>query len=164
MPRQEAGNWKPYNTKFITSNITSVFKNRDIHKLSKAAYQFISLHMGFIAHCNLYGFRDSYQDLEDFAKKLQTSEYSESDHEHNMKWADKREGGSFDDQGGHAYNVSIAETIRGIVAVARKYYPGKGSMAMFYADFTPTTPRSAIKRNSRPRTQKSPGISLGGTR
>ena len=131
MPRQEAGKWKPYNVKFIVSNVTSVFKNRDIAKLSKAAYLFITLHMGFIAHYSLAGFQDSYQDLEDFAKKLQTSEYGR-EYDYNLREADRREQDSnFDRSYGPAYNKSVAETIRGIVAVAKKYYPGQGTASMF---------------------------------
>ncbi|GAI91304.1 unnamed protein product, partial [marine sediment metagenome] len=57
----------------------------DIGKLTKATYQFITLHMGFIAHYSLYGFMDRYADLDELRLNLQTSEYSR-DPDYNLRW------------------------------------------------------------------------------
>jgi len=164
MARYEAGKWPAYNVKAIVGNVERVFKNRDIRKLNNPTYEFITLHMGFIAHYSLYGFQDSYQDLEHFAKNLQTSEYSR-DHEYNLRHVARREtDADFDRWYGPAYNKSIAEAIRGIVAIARKYYPGtRGTMPMFsggeilggYAEPI-TAPRPKAKRKKTERTGGQP--------
>lgn len=118
---QERGNWKPYNVSAIVRNVEQVFKFQDIRKLHKPAYEFITLHMGFIAHYDLYGFQDVYQDLRDFAVKLQTGEHYGS-RDANLYEAKRIETDSdFREWYGEAYNKSKAETIRGIVAIARKY-------------------------------------------
>ena len=169
MARYEAGKWPPYNVKAILNNVNLVFKKRDINKLNGPTYNFIIQHMGFIAHYSLYGFRDSYQDLEHFARNLQTSEYS-SDHEYNLREATRREtDGFFGREYGDAYNKSIAEAIRGIVAIARKYYPGtRGTMPMFYpgegrGGFVEplTAPRPKKKRS---RAQRKPSSGVRGVR
>jgi len=133
MPQQEKGKWPPYNVRAIVNNVALVFKNRDISKLNNTAYKFISLHMGFIAHYDLYGFRSTYEDLEEFARNLQTSEgYGSGDYDYNLQQADRQETDrQFNEWYGPAYNKSIAETIRGVVAVARKYYPGRGTASLF---------------------------------
>ena len=65
---------KPLNVKYINSNIKSVFEKKNIGLLTKATYNHIHLHMGFIAHYNLEGFKCTYENLEQFAHKLLTSE------------------------------------------------------------------------------------------
>lgn len=170
MAQQEAGKWKPYNVKAIVNNVALVFKNRNINKLNNPAYNFIIQHMGFIAHYSLQGFQDSYADLEDFARKLQTSEYSD-DHGYNLREADRRErDGDFQKWYGPVYNKSVAEAIRGIVEVARKYYPGtRGTMPMFdpegdfRASALPVT-RAPAKKKKRTRTATRPDTSVRGVR
>jgi hypothetical protein len=118
---QQRGAWKPYNVKALVSNVEQVFKTGSIEQLNKPTYQFITLHMGFIAHYNLLGFQDEYQDLRNFCQKLQTSENS-TERDYNLRAADKYETDSdFRKWYGEAYNKSKAEAIRGIVEVARKY-------------------------------------------
>lgn len=118
---QKAGNWKPYPVLAIVSNIESVFKHRDIRKLNKPSYEFITLCMGFIAHDNLYGFQEVYTDLREFCVKLQTSEYSR-DKDSNLKEANRVEKDrDFLSWYGEAYCKSKAEAIRKSVALARKY-------------------------------------------
>lgn len=118
---QEKGNWKPYNVKAIVNNVELIFKAQDISKLNKPVYEFISQHMGFIAHYDLYGFQSVYEDLRDFAEKLQSGELSK-DRDYNLNWADSIATDSqFREWYGEAYNKSKVEVIRGIVAVARKY-------------------------------------------
>lgn len=169
MPMPEKGKWEPYNVRAILNNVKLVFKNRDIEKLNGPTYKFITLHMGFIAHFSLHGFRGTYQDLETFAKHLQTSEYSRDDHDYNLKQAKRQESDSdFDRWYGPAYNKSVAETIRGIVEVARKYYPGtRGSIPMFDPSMSylvhaaPITAPRPKKRRAR---RVSPKTTLKGVR
>lgn len=162
MTQLKKGEWPAYNVKAIVANVERVFKNRDISKLNGPAYKFITLHMGFIAHYSLYGFRDSYQDLEEFARRLQTSEYG-GDHEYNLKRAQRQETDSdFAGWYGSAYNKSIAEAVRGIVAVARRYYPGtEGTRPMFdpgatafYRAYTEPLTAPSPKRKSKSKGRK----------
>jgi hypothetical protein len=50
-------------TDLIVSSLRKVFQTGDTQHLSKSAYNFLYLCSGFIAHYNLYGFRDEYQDV-----------------------------------------------------------------------------------------------------
>lgn len=95
--RKEAGN--------IVNSVRRVFRHKDINHLTKGAYRFISLHMDFIAHYDLYGFRSTYTDLRDFASRLQTSEYS-NDRDYNLRNAEREE------------RENVALTIREIVKIA----------------------------------------------
>jgi len=100
--------------------MAKVFSSGDIHPLNKYAYQFITSHMGFIAHFDLHGFRSTYAGIEDFRSMLQTSEYSH-DSDYNIKWADRYEADrQFNEWYGAAYCRSVADGIRRIVAVARQ--------------------------------------------
>ena len=118
MPKD--GNWEPYNVDYLERNIREVFKTGDIGKLTKGTYQFIILHMGFIAHYDLYGFQCTYADLELFREMLQRSEYSR-DPDYNLKWVDKKETDrDFLKWYGYAYCHSVAEGIRRIVKAARE--------------------------------------------
>jgi hypothetical protein len=119
--KQKQGQWKPYNVKALVRNVKQVLKLGRIARLNKPTYEFIINHMGFIAHYNLLGFRDEYQDLRRFCQKLQTSEYS-ADYDYNLKQADRYEKDpDFRKWYGVAYNTSKAEAIRGIVATVRKF-------------------------------------------
>lgn len=130
-PRLEKGNWPAHNASYLTHNIRQVFHHRDIKYLTKGTYRFIINHMGFIAHYSIHGFKDVYGgDLEEFAKRLQTGELS-NDYDYNLKLADRQETDPwFIKRYGKDYQRSIAESIRGIVGIARKYYPGRGTMRM----------------------------------
>jgi hypothetical protein len=46
----------------IVNNIAKVIKTSNIELLTKQAYNYLYLAQGFIAHYNLHGFRDYYQD------------------------------------------------------------------------------------------------------
>lgn len=52
----------------IVNSFKRVFKSKNIENLTKQAYNFIYLSYGFIAHYNLYGFREYYEDT-DFLKQ-----------------------------------------------------------------------------------------------
>ena len=54
----------------ISRSVKSVFTHNDIDKLTKPAYNFIMLSIGFIAHYDLYGFREEYRDVQYFAEAL----------------------------------------------------------------------------------------------
>ena len=72
----EKGNWPAQKTKSIIASVRRVMEANDIDKLTKAAYDHIILHMGFIAHYDLAGFQSTYSDVSFFAERLLTSEYS----------------------------------------------------------------------------------------
>jgi len=123
MSKLEKGNWPPYNVKAITNNINLVFKSCDITKLDNIAYTFIVDQMSFIAHYDLYGFRDFYKDLRLFAHKLQASEYS-TDINYTLHKANRQKTDSdFSKWYGSLYNESIAETIYNIIDLAREHEP-----------------------------------------
>lgn len=48
----------------IVASFRKVFQTGDISHLTKSAYNFIYQASGFIAHYNLYGFRDEYANVE----------------------------------------------------------------------------------------------------
>ena len=50
--------------KRIVNSFSKVFKTGEIDNLNKQAYDFINLSSGFIAHYNLFGFRDYYSNVE----------------------------------------------------------------------------------------------------
>jgi len=117
--KQEDGNWKPYQLPPLERSIAAVFRTGDIGRLDKYTYKFIINNMGFIAHYDLYGFRSTYADLDEFRNCLQTSEYS-GDPNYNLNWADRYEvDRDFLKWYGPAYCQSVAAGIRCIVAVAR---------------------------------------------
>ena len=110
---QEAGNWKPLNSKAIISNIELIFKNKDINKLNKPTYNFVMNLGGFIAHYDLNGFQYHYEDLRQFAEDLLNS-CSKNDANYQLdddfiKWY------------GKAYCQSEADAINGIREVVLKY-------------------------------------------
>lgn len=123
--RFEKGNWPAYNVKYIVGNVEKVLKTGNIDHLSQVAYKFITLHMGFIAHYDLGGFKSTYSNVAEFAQTLLTSEYSE-DTNYNDHWADKIERGYFGNEYGKAHDQSMVDTIRGITAAVkrRKLMPG----------------------------------------
>ena len=140
--RYEKGKCPVHNVSAIVSNVKLVFKSGDINKLNGTAYRFIITHMGFIAHYDLYGFRDTYQDLNQFAKALQTSEYSES-YDYNPRRAD--EVGAQTDEYGPGYNKSVSDTIRGIIAIAQDY--------LNYGGLDKDYNYSALDKRSKPKTK-----------
>lgn len=114
----QSGNWPAYNVKAIVASVQRVFNGVGIDALTKNAYQFITLHMGFIAHYDLNGFKYAYEDLKEFSKALLTSEYSRDEH-YNLREADRQENDTdFKKWYGEAYQKSVAKTIRAIVEVA----------------------------------------------
>jgi len=114
---QEAGNWKPVNSKAIISNIGQIFKTNDITELNKPTYEFVMNLSGFIAHYNLYGFQENYSDLRSFADDLLSACTEET--------ADREANDSdFNRWYGHAYCQSKADAINGIREVVTKFNSG----------------------------------------
>ena len=54
----------PGQVRLVVSSFRNVFRQNEISKLSKSAYNFIYLASGFIAHYNVHGFREHYADVE----------------------------------------------------------------------------------------------------
>jgi hypothetical protein len=103
----------------IVNSVRRVLEGRNIEHLTKQAYEFITLYTGFIAHYNLQGFQDTYADLRDFVKSLQTSEYS-NDMDYNLRWADELERRERDGDTGDK-GKDKADIIREIIKLARLY-------------------------------------------
>ena len=120
MAKLEAGNWPAVDSKNIIANVELVLTTGDITKLSKKAYEFITMDMGFIAHYDLRGFQCEYADIQEFAHRLQTSEYSQ-DPNYNLDWAESRQhDNDFNKWYGYAHCKSCADTIRGIAYAAQR--------------------------------------------
>ena len=108
----------------IVENIRKVAVKKDISFLSKQAYEFITLKMGFIAHYDLYGFQLVYKDLREFFLRLQTSEYS-NDKNYNLREADRQENDSdFKKWYGEENQKNTAWVMREIIKIARKFSRG----------------------------------------
>lgn len=60
----------PRQEQLIVSSLRKVFKTGNIDELTKAAYDFVMLSSGFIAHYNLYGFREEYRDVNYFRQQI----------------------------------------------------------------------------------------------
>lgn len=52
----------------VIRNFKQVIETRNIHKMNKELYQFLTLHCGFIAHFDIGGFKATYSDPMDFAE------------------------------------------------------------------------------------------------
>ena len=52
----------------VIKNFREVIENRNIEKMSKELYEFLTLYCGFIAHCNIEGFKATYRDPKNFAE------------------------------------------------------------------------------------------------
>jgi hypothetical protein len=63
----------PINTQTVLRNLGAVLRTRDIAKLSRTGYTFLSLMSGFIAHYDLQGFRAYYANVDDLALDIAES-------------------------------------------------------------------------------------------
>ncbi len=52
----------------LIKNFKEVMESRDIGKMNKELYEFLTLYCGFIAHYNMEGFKAAYQKPSDFAE------------------------------------------------------------------------------------------------
>lgn len=60
----------PRQVQLIVSSVRKVMQTGEIEHLSKSAYDFLYLASGFIAHYNLFGFRDYYSDVENLRRDI----------------------------------------------------------------------------------------------
>jgi hypothetical protein len=60
----------PRQRQLIVSSLRKVFATGDIENLTKAAYGFVMLSSGFIAHYSVYGFRGEYQNVDNLKREL----------------------------------------------------------------------------------------------
>jgi hypothetical protein len=51
----------------VIKNFKEVIENRDIDRMNKELYNFLTLYCGFIAHYNIDGFKETYRAPRDFA-------------------------------------------------------------------------------------------------
>jgi len=52
----------------LIKNFKEVIETRNIDKMNKELYEFLHLHCGFIAHCDINGFKATYRSPMDFAE------------------------------------------------------------------------------------------------
>lgn len=95
----------------VVNNVRKVLEARDIGLLRPETYRFITLHMGFIAHYDLGGFKAEYTDLRRLCRNLQTSEYSDGLGNNIAFSVRLHDEGKFED----------ADTIHELVLLAREY-------------------------------------------
>jgi hypothetical protein len=75
----------PRQVQLIVSSIRKVMQTGEIENLTSAAYKFLNLSSGFIAHYNLYGFRDYYSDVENLRRDIMI-------HQMHNQWRNFRQG------------------------------------------------------------------------
>lgn len=80
----------------IVGNIKKVVLSKNSRNLSKQAYNFVMQASGFIAHYNLYGFQDAYEDTNELATAIlnnksanQWDNFSPRDRDYNYMMAKK---------------------------------------------------------------------------
>jgi hypothetical protein len=60
----------PRQAQLIVASVRKVMQTGEIEHLTKQAYDFLNLSSGFIAHYNLFGFRDYYSDVENLRRDI----------------------------------------------------------------------------------------------
>ena len=60
----------PRQVQLIISSVRKVMQTGEIENLSKAAYKYLYLCSGFIAHYDVGGFRDYYSDVENLRRDI----------------------------------------------------------------------------------------------
>jgi len=97
----------PRQKSLILASFKRIFSTGDIEHLTSTAYKYIYLSSGFIAHYNLYGFRDAYQNTsllrQDILSNAQANTWS------NFTPADKN----------YDYYMSKAEVYKELVKLAK---------------------------------------------
>jgi hypothetical protein len=124
--RQEPGKWMPLNSRAIIASVRRVFEEEDMGVLTDQAYKHITLHMGFIAHFDLHGFKAYYgAHLQEFARGLIRGEFYYSPE---MNEASARRFAN-DPQlvrdYGPAYCQSACDASLGIIKLAKEYLQTK---------------------------------------
>ena len=52
----------------VIKNFHEVIEKKDINRMNKELYEFLTLYCGFIAHYNINGFKEAYRSPRDFAE------------------------------------------------------------------------------------------------
>ncbi|MEI9475599.1 MAG: hypothetical protein WCO26_03385 [Deltaproteobacteria bacterium] len=52
----------------VVKNFKEVIENKDIDRMNKELYEFLILYCGYIAHCDINGFKATYKSPRDFAE------------------------------------------------------------------------------------------------
>lgn len=60
----------PSEVKSIVASFSKIFKTRDSGNLTKAAYGFIHIASGFIAHYDIHGFREEYSNVNQLRQEI----------------------------------------------------------------------------------------------
>jgi len=129
--RQEPGKWMPLNSRAIIASVRRVFEEEDMALLTDQAYKHIPLHMGFIAHFNLHGFKAYYAgNLQDFARGLIQGEfcnrtevsYQQMNEVSARRFADDPQ---FLRDYGPTYCQSVCDASLGIIKLAKEYLQTK---------------------------------------
>lgn len=97
----------PRQKSLILSSFRRVFSTGDIENLTNTAYKYIYLASGFIAHYNLYGFRDAYRDISHLRADILDN--ARSNNWGNFRPSDKD----------YDYYMSKADVYRGLVELAK---------------------------------------------
>lgn len=97
----------PRQKSLILSAFKRVFATGDIENLTSAAYKYIYIASGFIAHYNLNGFRDAYQDVSRLRSDILAN--AQRNAWRNFSPVDQ----------GYDYYMSKADVYRGLVALAK---------------------------------------------
>lgn len=101
---------KPYNSRAILNNLELVFKTSNIEKLNKPAYQFVANMSNFIAHYDLYGFQNHYENVDTLIEEIIASVDSYlPDH------------GYYTESYGQPYADSVRDIYRGLGSLCPKY-------------------------------------------
>jgi len=108
----------------IISNFRSIFKSGDIAKMNKSGYGYIYLASGYIAHYNMYGFIDAYEDALTLAKSIVNNVEAN-------KWLNFREG-----EKNYDYYKQKAEIYKAIYDLAVSYIYKETSVRVESTDFS----------------------------
>ena len=107
-------NWDPLPVTKILKSIEQIFKHNDISYLTNDAYKFIMNMSGFIAHYNIHGFKDEYEDVSTFIHDLMIcSDVVRPGREVDVTW--------FQNQYGLPYCQSKVDIYKGIKVLCEKY-------------------------------------------
>jgi hypothetical protein len=110
MPNKE---FPLYNIEGITQSFIQVFDKGNIDHLTKEAYKFATLYLGFIAHYNHHTFKDTYRD--DLSSFVAHISHQNIDRYHNDKW--------FTNEYGPAYCDSIYQIGTRVIKAALQHLP-----------------------------------------
>lgn len=95
-------NWPPYNVKAITDSFIRVIDEQNIDYLTKDAYTFATLYLGFIAHYNWQSFKETYRN--DLVTFVDTISNASVNRYRTDKWFENEYGADYVNS---IYNIGI---------------------------------------------------------